>query len=148
MPILHIKFFSVDFIYFKTKRKPDRLFVGEDQKILSIAMHLKRLYDNFIQIYVTVPDLEFWKSLMHVILTQCKFLGFKHLAKLGGHTTNNQWEWALSNSAPTTAHRSPPTTIIHPKYLPIQNNAPYTPPTQNNVPSTQNNPHSPKIMPH
>ena len=49
----------MDFIYFKTKRKPDRLFVGGDQKILGIAMHLKRLYDNFIQIYVTVPDLEF-----------------------------------------------------------------------------------------
>ena len=30
MPILRIKFFSVDFIYFKTKRKPDRLFVGEE----------------------------------------------------------------------------------------------------------------------
>ena len=59
MPILRVKFFSLDFIYFKTKRKPDRLFVSEDQKILSIAMHLKRLYDNFIQIYVTVPDLEF-----------------------------------------------------------------------------------------
>ena len=134
MPILHIKFFSVDFIYFKTKRKPDRLFVGEDKKILSIAMHLKRLYDNFIQIYVTVPDLEFWKSLMHVILTQCKFLGFKHLAKLGGQTTNNQWEWALSNSAPTklTAHPQPPSS------------------TQNIYPSKTmpHTPHPPKIMSH
>ena len=60
---------------------------------MGIAMRLKKQYDNFIQIYVTIPDLHFRKSLMHAILKQYQFLGLKHLAKLCGHTTDNQWDY-------------------------------------------------------
>ena len=42
---------------------------------------------------MTIPDLHFRKSLMLAILEQYEFLGLKHLAKLCGHTTDNQWDY-------------------------------------------------------
>ena len=42
---------------------------------------------------MTIPDLHFRKSLMLAILKQYEFLGLKHLAKLCGHTTDNQWDY-------------------------------------------------------
>ena len=46
----------------------ERIFIGGDQRTMSIAMRLKKQYDNFNQIYETMPDLHFRKSLMHAIL--------------------------------------------------------------------------------
>ena len=68
---------------------------SSDIKTMCIAMRLKNQYDNFNQIYVTVPDLHLRKSLMHAILNQYEFLRLKHLAKCG-HTTNNQWKYIKS----------------------------------------------------
>ena len=36
--------------------------------------------------------LHFRKSLIHAKPMQYEFLGLKHLAKLCGHTTDDQWE--------------------------------------------------------
>ena len=80
-------------LFLNQKETSERIFVGGDQKTMGIAMRLKKQYDNFNQIYVTVPDLHFRKSLMHAIFKQYEFLGLKHLAKLCGHTTDNQWEY-------------------------------------------------------
>ena len=66
---------------------------GGHLKTMGIVMHLIKQCDNFNQIYVTVTDKHFRKSLMHALLKQYNFLGIKHLAKLCGHTTNNQWEY-------------------------------------------------------
>ena len=95
----HMKFFSMTLIYVKNKRKPLRFFFycfywgGGHLKTMGIVMHLIKQCDNFNQIYVTVTDKHFRKSLMHALLKQYNFLGIKHLAKLCGHTTNNQWEY-------------------------------------------------------
>ena len=42
---------------------------------------------------MSIPDLHFRKSLMHAILKQYEFSRLKHLAKLYGHTTDNQWDY-------------------------------------------------------
>ena len=80
-------------LFLNQKETSGRIFIGGDQKTMGIAMRLKKQYDNFNQIYVTIPDLHFRKSLMHAILKQYEFLGLKHLAKLCGHTTDNQWDY-------------------------------------------------------
>ena len=80
-------------LFLNQKETSERIFIGGDQKTMGIAMRLKKQYDNFNQIYVTIPDLHFRKSLMHAILKQYEFLGLKHLAKLCGHTTDNQWDY-------------------------------------------------------
>ena len=80
-------------LFINQKETSERIFIGGDQKTMGIAMRLKKQYDNFNQIYVTIPDLHFRKSLMHAILKQYEFLGVKHLAKLCGHTTDNQWDY-------------------------------------------------------
>ena len=56
-------------------------------------MRLKKQYGNFDHYYVTIPDLHFQKSLMHAIVTQYEHLGIKHLAKLYGYNTDNQWDY-------------------------------------------------------
>ena len=63
------------------------------KKTMGIAMRLKKQYENLNQIYATVPDLHFRKSLIHAKFMQYEFLGLKHLAKLCGHTTDDQWEY-------------------------------------------------------
>ena len=60
-------------LFLNQKETSERIFIGEDQKTMGIAMHLKKQYDNFNQIYVTIPDLHFRKSLMHAILKQYEF---------------------------------------------------------------------------
>ena len=50
-----------------------KIFIGGDQKTMAIAMRLKKQYDHFNQIYVTIPDLHFRKYLMHAILKQYGF---------------------------------------------------------------------------
>ena len=80
-------------MFLNQKENSERMFIGGDQKTMGIAMCLKKQYDNFNQIYVTRPDLHFRKSLMHALLKQYEFLGLKHLAKLCGHTTDNQWDY-------------------------------------------------------
>ena len=62
-------------------------------------MRLKKQYDNFNQIYVTVPDPCIRKSMMYAMLMQYKFLGLKHLAKLCGHPIDNQWKY-IKNVCP------------------------------------------------
>ena len=52
-----------------------KIFIGGDRKTMGIAMRLKKQYDHFNQIYVTIPDLHFRKYLMHAILKQYGFLG-------------------------------------------------------------------------
>ena len=89
-----MKFFSMDLcLFLNQKETSERNFVGGDQKTMDIVMRLIKQYDNFNQIYVTVPELNFQKSLMHTILKQYEFSGLKHLAKLCGHTTDNQWDY-------------------------------------------------------
>ena len=56
-------------------------------------MRLKKQYGNFDHYYVTIPDLHFRKSLMHAIVRQYEHLGIKHLAKLCGYNTENQWDY-------------------------------------------------------
>ena len=56
-------------------------------------MRLKKQYGNFDHYYVTIPDLHFRKSLMHTIFRQYEHLGTKHLAKLCGFNTENQWDY-------------------------------------------------------
>ena len=80
-------------LFLNQKETSERNFVGGDQKTMDIVMRLIKQYDNFNQIYVTVPELNFQKSLMHTILKQYEFSGLKHLAKLCGHTTDNQWDY-------------------------------------------------------
>ena len=82
-------------LFLNQKETSQRIFVGGDQKAMRIAMHLKKQYDNFNQIYVTVPDLHFRKSLMRAIFKQCEFLGLK----LCGHTTDTQCEYIKNISS-------------------------------------------------
>ena len=53
-------------------------------------MWLKKQYKIFEKIYVTVPDLHFWKAIMKAILRQYKNLGLKQLSTLCGYKTQ-QW---------------------------------------------------------
>ena len=80
-------------MFLNQKENSERMFIGGDQKTMGIAICLKKQYDNFNQIYVTRPDLHFRKSLMHALHKPYEFLGLKHLAKLCGHTTDNQWDY-------------------------------------------------------
>ena len=80
-------------LFLNKKETSERIFVVGDQKTMGITMRLKKQYNNFNQIYVTVPDVHFRKPLMHAVLKQYKLLGLKHLAKLCGHTTDSQWEY-------------------------------------------------------
>ena len=56
-------------------------------------MRLKKQYGNFDHYYVTIPDLHFRKSLMYAVVRQYELLGIKHLAKLYGYITENQWHY-------------------------------------------------------
>ena len=80
-------------LFLNQKETSERIFVGGDQKTMGIAMRFKKQYDYFNQIHVTIPDLHFQKHLMLPILKQYEFLGLKHLAKLCGQTTDNQWDY-------------------------------------------------------
>ena len=67
--------------------------LGEIRKPWVLLCVLKKQYDYFNQIHVTIPDLYFQKHLMLPILKQYEFLGLKYLAKLCGQTTDNQWDY-------------------------------------------------------
>ena len=80
-------------LFLKGKCAKERLFIGGDQKTMDLALRLKRQYPHFKQIYITIPDLHFRKSLMHAILTAYEHLGLQHLAKLCGYNNNNHWDY-------------------------------------------------------
>ena len=49
-------------LFLKDTENSDRVFVGGDQKTMSLAMRLKKQYSNFDHYYVTISDLHFRKS--------------------------------------------------------------------------------------
>ena len=76
---------------FGSDDKSERIFVGGDQKTMSLAFRLKKQHD-FHQYYVTILDLHFRKALMHAILSQYEDLCLKHIAKLCSYNKDGQWE--------------------------------------------------------
>ena len=74
----------------KDTENSNRIFVGGNQKTMSLAIRLKKQYGNFDHYYVTISDLHFRKSLMHATFTQYEHLEIKQLAKLCGYNTENE----------------------------------------------------------
>ena len=57
-------------LFLKDTENPNRVFVGGDQKTISLAMRLKKQYGNFHHYYVTILDFHIRKSLVHTIFRQ------------------------------------------------------------------------------
>ena len=70
----------------------DGIFIGSDPKTVSLVIRLKK-YGNFDHYYLTIPNLHFRKSLIHIIVRQYGNLGIKYLAKLCGYNTENHWDY-------------------------------------------------------
>ena len=58
---------------------------------MSLAIGLKKQYENFNQYYITISDLHFRKSLTHATLSHYELLGVKYLANLCGYNSDTQW---------------------------------------------------------
>ena len=69
-------------LFLRDTESSDRVFVGGDQKTMSLAMRLKKQYGNFDHYYVTIPDLHFRKSLMHAIVWQYEQFENKAFGKI------------------------------------------------------------------
>ena len=68
----------------------DRMFIGGDQKNMSLALRLKHQHpDTYRNIYVTIPDLHFRRSFMHAVLVRYESLGLR----LCGFENENQWSY-------------------------------------------------------
>ena len=80
-------------LFLRGRQNSHRVFIGGDQKTMSLAIQLKKQYEHFNQYYITIPDLHFRKSLMNVILSQYELLGVEHLASLCGYNGDTQWEY-------------------------------------------------------
>jgi len=71
---------------------------------MGLAMRLKKQYINqYKNIYVTIPDLHFRKSLMHAIFVRYEIFGLQHIAKLIGYSHESQWSY-LKNTC--SIHKS------------------------------------------
>ena len=80
-------------LFLRGRQNPHRVFLGGDQKTMSLANWLKKQYEHFNQYYIIIPDLHFRKSLMHAILSQHDLLGGKHLGNICGYNGDTQWEY-------------------------------------------------------
>ena len=46
-------------LFLRGRQNSHRVFVGEDQKTMSLAVRLKKQYEHFNQYYITISDLHF-----------------------------------------------------------------------------------------
>ena len=82
----------------------DGMFIGGDQKTISLAMRLKSQHpDTCSNIYATIRDLHFRESFMHAVWVRYEEVGLKHLGRLCGFENEKQWNCL---KCVTSAHKT------------------------------------------